>query len=102
MTKMRRDEWGGKIFYSHGETNSRGVAILTKTRVQYKVNKIVKDKEGHILAVDISLDNETLTLCNIMLRIRIRRTFSLKLGISLINFKVLMESLEVTLISALM
>ena len=80
MAKMRRDEWGGKIFYSHGETNSRGAAILTKTRLQYKVNKIVKDKEGHFLAVDISLDNDSLTLCNIYAPNQDTPDFFIKVG----------------------
>ena len=32
-------EWGGKIFFTHGDNNSRSVAILQKTRLNPKLKK---------------------------------------------------------------
>jgi len=34
--KLWQDEWSGKIFLSHGTTNSKGVAVLFKNSLKYE------------------------------------------------------------------
>ncbi len=47
-----RQQWGGDIFFSHGESSSRGVAILASNKSGIKLNNMDKDKEGRIVKAD--------------------------------------------------
>lgn len=42
-------EWGGRIFHSHGASNSRGVAIMLDRDVDYKMGSVVRDTEGRFV-----------------------------------------------------
>ena len=58
-------EWGSKIFFSHGETNSRGVAILIKREVPVKVINSWKDENGRVMAITLDTDCGPITICAI-------------------------------------
>ena len=45
--------WGSEIVFSHGNTNSRGVAILFKKHFKHTRNIIAKDTEGRYIAMDL-------------------------------------------------
>lgn len=49
-------EWGGKIFFSHGESNARGVAILIKKNIGASFGPIYVDHDGRVVSVAISVD----------------------------------------------
>lgn len=49
-------EWGGTIIYSHGTSNSKGVAILIKKNLNAKVLNELKDDEGRSLLAQILID----------------------------------------------
>ena len=49
-----RKEWGGDIFSSHGERDSRGVAILASYRSGIKLVNPDSDKDGRIVTGDVS------------------------------------------------
>ena len=50
------------IFFSHDDTNARGgVAILFKSSKMYKVKKLVSDDAGRMVALEISLEVESIT-----------------------------------------
>lgn len=53
-------EWGGRIIFSNGSSNSRGVAILFGRNFTPSVNKILRD--GRLLLVDFVFQDETYTL----------------------------------------
>ena len=36
-------EWGGKVFFSHGSTHSKGVMILVNPKVELKIEKVISD-----------------------------------------------------------
>ena len=65
IEKLREMEWGGGIFFNEGESNARGVMILFRKQFQPQVKKISKDKYGCTLAQSITIDDHSITLCNI-------------------------------------
>ena len=36
-----KNEWGGEVYYSHGGRDSRGVMILVKNGLDFKLNNVV-------------------------------------------------------------
>ena len=64
MSRVWRNEWGGQKLFPHGATNSRGVAILFKHGANYKIHKVNRDDKGRILIIDITLDNQHITILN--------------------------------------
>lgn len=57
-----RSEWGGQAIFCHGSTNSRGVMILLKRDLSYKINTISKDDKGRILLMDIEIGDQNYTV----------------------------------------
>ena len=55
----------GKILYSHGETNARGVAILYKHGTNYEIHKVYGDLAGRLLIIDVSLNENRVAICNL-------------------------------------
>ena len=62
-----KSEWGGKIFYSHGSTRSRGVMILFNPKLDFQISNVVADKNGRFLILKVSVDESTFVLCNVYL-----------------------------------
>jgi exonuclease III len=60
-----RNEWGGKIFFSHGTKHSKGVCILIHPSVQDKIEYSFSDKFGRIVLITIVINSLMLSLCNI-------------------------------------
>ena len=60
-----RNEWGGKIFFSHGTKHSKGVCILINPLVQDKIDYCFNDKSGRIVLITIAINSLMLSLCNI-------------------------------------
>ena len=58
-------EWGGKILFSHGTNNSRGVAILFKNGSNFDVSNVYHDNYGRILSVNFVKDEVNFTLVNV-------------------------------------
>ena len=56
--------WKGKIYCAHGNTNSKGVAILFHPNIQHEVIESIEDVEGRFLILKVKIDNETLVLVN--------------------------------------
>lgn len=84
-------EWGGQIFYSHGTSNSRGVAILMSRNANFKVSTTIRDPEGRFVGIDIMVGEPKISLGN--------RQTSLKSSVvSSCNFNAHRLSLEEILI----
>ena len=61
------NQWNGKILFSHGSSNSTGVAILVKRDSQNEI-KIVKHQnlhQGRALIVQVESAGTTFTLVNV-------------------------------------
>jgi len=58
-------EWGGKIFFSHGTSNSKGVMILINPKLDCKIENCISDRHGRYIILDVSIDDSRVTLVNI-------------------------------------
>ena len=54
-----------KIFHANGQDRKAGVAILISDKIDFKMKVIKKDKEGHLLMVKGSIQEEDITIINI-------------------------------------
>ena len=50
-------EWGGKVFFSRGTANSKGVMILINPKLDCKVEKCISDNNGRFIILDVALDD---------------------------------------------
>ena len=57
--------WKGKMYFSHGTRNSRGVAIITSYKSGLEVNNISTDSEGRFIKGEIKWDNSTLSVASV-------------------------------------
>ena len=62
-----KKEWSGEIFFSHGTSNSKGVAILipSKLGLEVKISKSFHDQEGRILLLDCTIEENNFVFINI-------------------------------------
>jgi exonuclease III len=65
MENKVRAEWGLNCFFSSFKTNARGVVILFNNNFEYKVHSSKNDKNGNLLALDIQINDNRITLVNI-------------------------------------
>lgn len=56
---------GGKAIWAHGKKNSKGVAILFKRNLEFKILSRWYGTEGRYLVLKIDIAGEILTICNI-------------------------------------
>ena len=53
------------IFHANGKQNKAGVAILISDKIDLKIKKITRDKEGHYIMIKGSIQEEDITIVNI-------------------------------------
>ena len=53
------------IFPTNGKQRKAGVAILTSDKIDLKIKKIPRDKEGHYIMIKGSIQEEDITIVNI-------------------------------------
>ena len=60
-------KWGDgkKIFHANGNQKKAGVAILITDKINFKIKTITRDKEGHYLMINGSIQEEDITIVNI-------------------------------------
>ena len=54
-----------KIFHANGSQKKAGVAILITDKIDFKINTIIGDKEGHYIMIKGSIQEEDVTTVNI-------------------------------------
>ena len=54
-----------KIFHSNGNQEKAGVAILISDKIDFKIETITRDKEGHYILIKGSIQEENITIVNI-------------------------------------
>lgn len=59
------NEWGGKLYFSHGTNKSKGVAILFKPSLYTLVKNNVEDTEGRYVILHLLVNNQDLILINV-------------------------------------
>ena len=60
-----KDEFNGKLYFSHGKSNSCGVLIGFIGNKRFNVVKELKDKNGRILILDAIIDDSKFILINL-------------------------------------
>ena len=57
-----QNEWGGKIVFSHGSRNSKGVCILFKNNFPWKIHGSMIDENGRYIILEVELYSISLLL----------------------------------------
>ena len=52
-------------FHSNGKQKKVGVTILISHKIDLKINKIIRNKEGHYIMIKGSIQEEDITIVNI-------------------------------------
>ena len=55
----------GKVFHANGNEKKAGVPILILDKIDFKTKSIKKDKEGHYVMLERSIQKEDIILINI-------------------------------------
>ena len=53
------------IFHANGKQKKAGVAVLISDKIDLKIKKITRDKEGHYVMIKGSIREEDITIVNI-------------------------------------
>ena len=53
------------IFHANGKQKKAGVGILISDKINLKIKKITRDKEGHYIMIKGSIQEEDITIVNI-------------------------------------
>ena len=53
------------IFHANGKPKKAGVEILMSDKIDLKIKKITRDKEGHYITIKGSIQEEDVTIVNI-------------------------------------
>ena len=60
------NQWGNsKTIFSHGDSNSRGVAIFFSHDMNVNIINEYRDKNGRIIIIDIEIGNSIYTIVNL-------------------------------------
>ena len=65
ITKFWSSSWGNKIWFSHGPSNARGVAIMFNKTSKIQVHNVITSNDGCYLLLYCSLNKIKLLLVNI-------------------------------------
>ena len=55
-----------KIFHANGNRKKAGVAILISDKIDFKIKTITRDKEGHYIMINGSIQEEDITIVKFM------------------------------------
>ena len=50
-----------KIFHANGDQKKAGVTILIKDKIDFQINDVKRDKEGHYIMIKASIQEEETT-----------------------------------------
>ena len=53
------------MFHENGKQKKAGVAILISDKINLKIKKIMRDKEGHYIMINGTIQEEEITIVNI-------------------------------------
>ena len=59
------EQWESKTFFSHGESNARGVAMLISKQLDVKINELKRDINGRFILIDCTISENKHIIVNI-------------------------------------
>ena len=62
---MCENEWGSKVFFSHGTNHSKGVMILINPTLDCNVTEFIHDKKGRFIILEVIIEDNPIILVNI-------------------------------------
>ena len=62
--RLKVRQWKN-IFHANGRQKKAGVAILISDKIDLKIKKITRDKQGHYIMIKGSIQEEDITIVNI-------------------------------------
>ena len=65
---------GKKIFHTNGDQKKAGVPILISDKIDFKINSVKRDKEGHYIVIKGSIQEEDIIIINIYICTQHRST----------------------------
>ena len=60
-----KNEWGGEVFYSHGANNARGVMILIRAGLDFKLENMTTDQQGRLMIMDCKIQESIFQIVNV-------------------------------------
>ena len=60
-----RKQWKGEMFFSHGSNHSRGVLVLTKDNLDFKIHSTKADSQARYIFLDAYMQDSPYFLLNI-------------------------------------
>lgn len=60
-----RSQWGGNILFANGTSDSRGVLILFRRELDYKIDNTIVDPSGRFIITEMEIENCQFVLCNV-------------------------------------
>ena len=60
-----KHDWDGEIFFSHGESNCEGVALLVSKNLDVNIDSITNDTNGRFLLLDCRISDIKYILVNL-------------------------------------
>ena len=64
MHRLKVKGWK-KIFHANNREKKAGVAILVSEKIDFKIKKVIRDKEGQYIILKVSVQKEDITIINI-------------------------------------
>ena len=65
IESLWESEWGSHIYYSHGSSQARGVAILLPKHFNFNFKVLWKDTEGRIIALTLLCEGKPFNIVNV-------------------------------------
>ena len=93
-------EWGGKIIFSHGKNDARGVCVMFHRNLNYRVFKTKCETSGRYIILEVKIDDIILVVANVYAPNRDTPSFFTEIAAELRNFgenKIIVGDLNLTL-----
>lgn len=63
--KIWKSEWGGQVFFNHGDRNARGVMILLSKTFPGKIVSVKRDNQGRVLIIWVEINDSIFAIVNL-------------------------------------
>ena len=60
-----KNEWGGFCFFSHGNSQSRGIGVFITKKLQDNVSNILQDDDGRLVIFDLEQNEQKVSIAAI-------------------------------------